>query len=414
MIRIDEIYNHTFWPWLEKNLPGSRMFFCDPPGRTDTDALFNLGRDDILEKNYVFMHDQEPVDMDLHQPLFEEVVLRNYDIVNRVKRNRSLVFPDWTTQKEYNQLISVRDQDYDTFLRNHQHLFSQVLDLNHNVFDQGHVIVSERGEMVERMTAKYGWKSHYYFYHGWACLDWFRGYDRSFLIAPARERLPSRTFMSANRIVGGKRDHRVLFLYLILKHGLEANHISAPRTCPYEGVDISTVASRYCNTYPDITQVLEQAQLPRTFTGETTQQMTSCWLGNFAEVADSLLYVPTETVYFGRRTHLTEKTFKAIALEMPFVMVAPAGSLAYLREYGFQTFADVFDESYDDETNDVLRLEKVVCLLKDLNNLTVRERQQIHRACLSAVEHNFRHFYGGNFAGILWQELTAMLKELYV
>jgi hypothetical protein len=220
--------------------------------------------------------------------------------------------------------------------------------------------------------------------------------------------------MSANRIVGGKRDHRVLFLYLVMKHGLDANHISAPRTCPYEGVDIATVASRYCNTYPDIMQVLEQAQLPRTFTGETTQQMTSCWLGNFAEAADSLLYVPTETVYFGRRTHLTEKTFKAIALEMPFVMVAPAGSLSYLREYGFQTFADVFDESYDDETNDVLRLEKVVCLLKDLNNLTVRERQQIHRACLSAVEHNFRHFYGGNFTGILWQELTAMLKELYV
>ena len=99
---------------------------------------------------------------------------------------------------------------------------------------------------------------------------------------------------------------------------------------------------------------------------------------------------------------------------MPFVMVAPAGSLAYLREYGFKTFADVFDESYDEETNDVLRLEKVVCLLKDLNNLTVQERQQIHRACLSAVEHNFQHFYGGNFAGILWQELVAMLKELYV
>lgn len=367
-----------------------------------------------MENNYVFMHDQEPVHMDLHQPLFEEVLLRNYDITNRQKRNRSLVFPTWQTQQEYNTLITVREQDYDQFLRQHQSEFSQMLDLNKNVFDQGHVIVSERGEMVQQMSDKYGWRSHYYFYHGWACLDWFRGYDKTFLIKPARERTPSKTFMSPNRIVGGKRDHRVLFLYHLFKQGLESNYISAPRICSYEGVDIATVAEKYCNTYQDIVQVLSEAQLPKTFAGEDTQQMTSCWLGNFAEAQDSLLYVPTETVYFGRRLHLTEKTFKAITLQMPFVLVAPAGSLEYLREYGFKTFAHVFDESYDQETDDIVRLEKVTALLKQLNELSPQERQQIHQACLSTVEHNFAHFYSGAFADVLWKELVDMLKELHV
>jgi hypothetical protein len=140
--------------------------------------------------------------------------------------------------------------------------------------------------------------------------------------------------------------------------------------------------------------------------------MTSCWLSNFDEASDSLIYVPTETVYFGRRTHLTEKTFKAIALEMPFVLLAPAGSLDYMREYGFQTFADVFDESYDEETNDVQRIEKVVKLLKDLDSLTVKERHQIHRACLPIVEHNYNHFYRGGLTDILWPELINMLNGL--
>jgi hypothetical protein len=140
--------------------------------------------------------------------------------------------------------------------------------------------------------------------------------------------------------------------------------------------------------------------------------MTSCWLGNYAEAQDSLVYVPTETVYFGRRLHITEKTFKAIALEMPFVLVAPAGSLEYLREYGFKTFSSVFDESYDTETDDILRIEKVVKLLKDLDSLTVQERQQIHRACLPIVEHNYRHFYRGGLADILWPELVNMLNNL--
>jgi hypothetical protein len=160
--------------------------------------------------------------------------------------------------------------------------------------------------------------------------------------------------------------------------------------------------------------VFETAELPRLFKGEETQQMTSCWLSNFSEAQDSLVYVPTETVYFGRRTHITEKTFKAIALEMPFVMVAPAGSLEYLREYGFKTFADVFDESYDEETNDLKRIERVAKLLKDLDSLSVQERQQIHRACLPAVEHNYNHFYRGGFADVLWRELLTMLNGLRI
>jgi len=124
------------------------------------------------------------------------------------------------------------------------------------------------------------------------------------------------------------------------------------------------------------------------------------------------LYVPTETVYFDRRTHITEKTFKAIALEMPFVLVAPAGSLAYLREYGFQTFSSVFDESYDTETDDIRRIERVTALLKKLDTLSIKERQAIHRACLPMVEHNYRHFYSGGLSEILWTELVLMLNSL--
>ena len=344
------------------------MFFCDPPGNTSPDALFNHGSDSIVENDYVFMHDQEPVHLDTFESLFKEVKVRNEDIQTPNGRGTKSMF-------------------------------------------SGHVIVSERGEHVDKLCEQYGWIPHYYFYHGWSCLDWYRGYDRAFLIPRARDRNPTRTFMSPNRIVAGKRDHRVLFLYNVFKHGLENNHISAPRTCQYEGVDISIIAQKYNDVYQDIANVFEQADLPRLFAGELQQEMHSYQLGNWAEVQDSLVYVPTETVYFGRRTHLTEKTFKAIALEVPFVLVAPAGSLAYLREYGFKTFSGIFDESYDLETDDIKRIEKVTQLLKDLNNLSAAERQQIHRHCLPVVEHNYNHFYRGAFGDLLWTELTSMLTE---
>ena len=317
------------------------------------------------------MHDQEPVDIELFGKMFDEVLERNADL--------------WALDGSR----------------------------KHKPRPFGHVVVSERGEKVEQLCETYEWTSHYYFFHGWACLDWFRGYDKTFLIPRALDRKPTQVFMSPNRIVAGKRDHRVLFLYNVFKHGLQNNHITAPRICPVEDIDITSIAQKYTNVYQDITQVFEQAQLPRLFAGETTQNMTSCWLTNFAEAADSLVYVPTETVYFGRRTHITEKTFKAIALEMPFVLVAAAGSLDYLRSYGFKTFNGIFDESYDCETDDILRLEKVAKLLRELNDLDAHERAEIHRACFPIVEHNYNHFYGGDFADILWQEFTHMLNKLH-
>ena len=352
------------------------MFFCDPPGHTTVEHLFNHGYYDSRESDYVFFHDQEPVDVHLYKPLFDKAAK-----IGPAGLGWELIDNQWV----------------------------QIFPTPKNV---GHIVVSERGEFVDQVCKKYEWTPHYYFYHGWACLDWFRGYDHSYLIDRAEDRTPTQTFISANRIVGGQRDHRVLFLYHVLKQGLQNNHISAPRTCPVEGVDIASIAQKYTNVYQDIVEVFEKADLPKLFSGEEVQKMTSCWLGNFIEASDSLVYVPTETVYFGRRTHITEKTFKAIALEMPFVLVATAGSLEYLREYGFKTFAGVLDESYDQEPNDVLRIEKVVNLLKDLDQLTPSERQQIHRHMLPMVQHNYHHFYHGGFRDLLWHELQGMLNNL--
>jgi hypothetical protein len=375
MIRIDEIYNHTFWPWFRDRKPGTRLFFCDPPGNTGADALFNLGSDNIVENDYVFMHDQEPVDLDLFESLFTEVKNRNNDIGGH-----------WADASRQHW---IRD-------------FPRVA---------GHIITSERGEYLEQTCQRYGWHPHYYFYHAWACLDWFRGYDKTFLIPRASDRMPTRTFMSPNRIVAGQRDHRVLFLYHVFKQQLQDNHISAPRTCQYEGVDIGEIASKYCNTYPDIEQVFAEAELPRLFAGETDQLMSSYELGNFTEAADSLVYVATETVYYGRRQHLTEKTFKAIALEMPFILVAPYGSLAYLREYGFQTFDPYIDESYDLIEDPIKRIEAVTAILLEIQARSAAAKAELHRALLPRVQHNYNHFYQGGLSTVLWQELNDMLAE---
>ena len=400
MIRIDELYDNTFWPWMQENIPGVRMFYCDPPGHTDINSLFNQGYNDWKKEfEFIFMHDQEPVDLDLYQNLFDEVVSRNADL------STDNPFPVTDPPEPFPLDFgwSPLTHSVDMLAPSWGYRYTNA---------QGGIVVSEKGAFVDKLINTYGWRSYYYFWHGWASLDWYRGYNRTFLIKRAKERTPTQTFMSPNRIVGGKRDHRVLFLYEVFKRNLQHNHISAPRTCPVEHTDITHIGLKYQDCIPDITQVLSTEELPITFNNEDTQKMSSCWLDNFEAAQDSMFYVPTETIYFGKRLHITEKTFKAIALEMPFILVAPAHSLEYLRSYGFKTFNNIINEDYDNEEDDLMRIQKIGQLLEDINNLSLNEKQQIWKHCSQIAAHNYNHFYGGEFEKILWKELTLMLDQI--
>lgn len=275
-----------------------------------------------------------------------------------------------------------------------------------------HIIVSEKNsEQVDYVAAHYNLIPHYYFFHGWAALDWYRGYNRSLLIKPIDQRKIKKTFLSPNRIIAGKRQHRLLMLYHIFKNQLTDNWISCPAVCPEENIEIQKIANHLKNIYPDIEQVFNQQSLPINFPNESGHPMRSCWLDLFDESAESLLYLVTETVASGRRLHLTEKTFKAICLKMPFIIVGTQGSLSYLRSYGFRTFDSIWDESYDDEVDDILRIEKIASLLSSLDKLPLNSKQQLFEQCQEIIEHNYQHFYSGAFEEILWKELQDMLNE---
>jgi hypothetical protein len=226
------------------------------------------------------------------------------------------------------------------------------------------------------------------------------------------ERRITKSYISPNRIIGGRRQHRVVLMYHLLKRGINNAWISFPKSCPSENIDILDIAKKFRTKYPDIMDVFAAADLPLHFPGETDHPMHSCWLSLFDETAETLAFVSTETVFEGRRHHLTEKSFKPICLRMPFVLVSTAGSLEYLRSYGFKTFDSVWDESYDKETDDSKRLEKIADLLHSLDQLSNNEKQSMFESAIPIIEHNFNHFYSGGFEQILWKELVDMLETM--
>jgi hypothetical protein len=372
MIRIDEIYENTFLPWVRKNLPTTAIFYCDPFGRSDPESILCRGLANSSDETHaIFFFDQEPVQLSIHLPTFLSFDSRN---ITKSAKNKFLVASETNSDN------------------------------------------------VDYICKAYRLQPFYYFFHGWAALDWFRGYDRTFLITPPEQRQIKKTFFSANRIIGGDRSHRVLQLYHFQALGLMHNHISAPEICPVENTHIRDIAAFYRHRYPDgqclpdvhkgIMETIAQMDLPRLFPGEDTQRMSSCWLDQFELCAESMIYHVSETVFFGRRQHLTEKTFKPIAMGMPFVLSAPAGSLAYLKQYGFKTFDSVWSEEYDTVKEDTLRINRLTKLLQELDQQTEQQKNQMFKKCIPIIEHNWNHFYYGGFEKNLWQELSDMLNNL--
>jgi hypothetical protein len=78
---------------------------------------------------------------------------------------------------------------------------------------------------------------------------------------------------------------------------------------------------------------------------------------NFSVVVESMIKSPT---------WISEKTFKPIAYQHPFIVWGSTGTLKYLREQGFETFDHVIDESYDSIENHNDRLLMIVDQIKNL------------------------------------------------
>jgi hypothetical protein len=84
---------------------------------------------------------------------------------------------------------------------------------------------------------------------------------------------------------------------------------------------------------------------------------------------------------------VTEKTFKPICFQQPFMVFGYPGTLAHLRTLGFETFENLFDENYDNEKNYYKRLQ----LIK--NNVENFIQTPYDNLTLEKIQHNYNHFF---------------------
>jgi len=131
---------------------------------------------------------------------------------------------------------------------------------------------------------------------------------------------------------------------------------------------------------------------------------------------DAYVWISTESTF--SHTHpykdnqITEKTFKPLIIHKPFLVVGGVGTLKQLREWGFETFPELFDESYDEEEDMFKRMKMILNETKKLNEMSLEELHNIYLSMEDKLCYNSNHFRT-NFKSILKEQSKTVMEKMY-
>ena len=244
----------------------------------------------------------------------------------------------------------------------------------------------------------------YYWSHAIIARDWFRYAEFVQL-----SKNVSRTFLIYNRAWQGTREYRLKFCELLYEKNL-VDQCKINLNCiePDSGVHYKEHIFHDTQWRPHVD--LEPYFSP----GQAGSASSADFDTN--DYASTEIEVVLETLFADQRWHLTEKILRPIACGQPFILASTPGSLSYLRSYGFQTFAEVWNESYDNIVDHDLRLRAIVNEMEKISQWSENEKQKKQAVIESITKHNKKLFFSQQFLHDIINELNNNLgiafKEL--
>lgn len=338
----------------------------------------------------IFSYDQEPLISGFNDPLCKHVV-NNYA---------------WLSKINYQLFLLSKRQRHHTSKYYHQPVILLNTELD--------------SDEKEKLLLEFLFKDCYYFHHAFAAADWFRGYQYNPDLLPVKARTVKKKFITFNRITSNARVYRSLLVNELIKNDLtDQGHISYHTDCPVGGTfedelrrngDVFGIPSTLVEeTITNISALSQPLRID--FKDETHVPNSSFEISAIKENMESFVHIVTETCYWGRKKHLTEKIFKPIVMRQPFILVGCAHNLEYLKSYGFKTFDRWWDESYDEIEDDIERMHAIGDLVADICKKSPEELTAILHDMEEVLEYNYRWFYSPEFLNYCWKELENNLRH---
>ena len=272
---------------------------------------------------------------------------------------------------------------------------------------------SEKSDLKNQLIKSKDYKCYdwYYFFHGFAALDWFR--DLKYVEPSLLENF-DKVFISYNNLISNLRSYRLHLVSNLLEQNLTEQGLVSLQLEDEHGTWKDAISDAYCplDKRAKIKVIKQISKLPQSLTIDTDRPHGSLSADIDVDSATrALWHVVTETIYFLPKLHLTEKIFKPIAVKRPFILVAAPGNLAYLKSYGFKTFDRWIDESYDQEQDHYVRIEKITAEIKRLCEMSPQELKVMYEEMKETLEYNYNHFFG-EFKQLIVNELVDNFESI--
>ena len=372
-IPLDRLYH--FIENVSQEIRGDRtiIYRFYPHGSKNINALSNLHESDgWLEKTIyptIWCNDQEPLD---HK--FYSTNLRTSPKFEFVDLLKSL----------------------------NQHVYPKNLNYSFNVFKKALLLHSEkRSDNLKKYNDDNELIPVYYWSHAVIALDWFRYAEHV-----SQTKKPGKTFLIYNRAWSNTREYRLRFAELLIHLNLQEHcKTSINPVEPELGIHYET--HKFKNTIWRPQTVLEN-YFP-------VSNAHSHYSADFdiEDYESTDIEVVLETLFDDDRLHLTEKSLRPIAVGQPFILAGTHGSLEYLKSYGFQTFSDVWDESYDQIEDPAERLIQIAELMKYISTWLPHQRERNMTQAQAIANYNRQHFFSQQFTDLIIDELKTNLMSAF-
>jgi hypothetical protein len=211
---------------------------------------------------------------------------------------------------------------------------------------------------------------------------WYNNNDSTF------DNIPTNKFSSLNSI---PRIHRIIFINELFRQGM-LDHVM---------LSFLYNMQAHHKSYVDTKYFLEDTtyhKLEYDFFKDNISQLCPILINGDPEYKkyvqdysiespaynNTALNVITETT--NDQHFFTEKTWKPIYAKQLFLMISSVGSIERLRHFGFDTYDDIIDHSYDNEPDLKKRIQMVVAEMKRLENNIIELHKQ-------TVDRRYKNFF---------------------
>jgi hypothetical protein len=327
-------------------------------------------------------HDQEPLDY-------------NFYTQDQVQNQVKLVYADWLVDHAF------KDSALEYISRQHLRVVTDCA----NQYDLTILVHSEQCSWQVEHYSNKGFVPVYYWSHAVIAQDWFR-YAKHDPELNFKFFNFEQDFLIYNRAWSGTREYRLSFVEKLISNGLVKNCKTS-----FNPVDQNTHYTNHCFANKKFN--IQNQQLENYFPLNTYSANASadyCGLDYTACGIEVVL----ETLFDDNRWHLTEKTLRPIACGKPFLLAATPGSLQYLRNYGFETFAELIDETYDTITDSKSRLNAIVIEMKRIAALDTDAKQVLYTKLHEIAQRNKQRFFNGLFDQVIEEYQTNLDQAMGV